>query len=279
MDSHIFISKKLKTTVELAPHDISPNITERLLYKLKKKLEGCCSRHGYIRPGSLSILKRSQGQMIKQHFNGHVRFMVTCLAEVCNPVQGHIIRGEIKNKNTLGFYAESSIEYVNPNGAVVTKPIIDIIIPRDTSIKADIDLDSVNIGDTIFIEVLGKRMHLNDNKISVIGRAVSQQTREQSMDEVEEDEDDVEDTAVTEDAADDVASEAASVSEGLVSDDEADVDEAGKKKDVKIVHIDDNSSSYETSDDDDDEDDDEDEDDEPEDEEEVTEGEEETDDD
>ena len=199
MGDQIFISKKLKTCVELSPSELTPNISERLLQKLRKQLEGSCSRYGFIKPGSLTIVKRGPGQILKQHFNGHVKFSCTCQAEVCNPVPGHIIQGQVKNKNALGFYAECFIECL-VNGKLQQRPIIDIIIPRDKTIRTDIDLELIKIGDTLNIEVLGKRMHLNDAKLSVIGRFVQEKGVKNGVDADEEDADEADELDVDGDA-------------------------------------------------------------------------------
>jgi hypothetical protein len=149
------------------------NIDEQIYNKIRTTLEGVCSRYGYIRPKSIEILKRSLGVFMKAHFNGHIKYDIVCKAEMCNPVRGMIFKAIVKNKNDLGILAENSITI---DGNVI--PILDILIPRRSAgITSDIDLDSINIGDEIFIEVLGKRYQLNDKKISIIARAVNEPSK------------------------------------------------------------------------------------------------------
>lgn len=163
----MFVPVRFKTSVHLAPMDLTSSLEETILRKLQTSLEGICSRHGYIRPGSIEIVKRSIGQFIKQHFNGHVKFEVICRAEVCNPPQNMIVEALVKNKNALGIHAESTIRMGDTD-----VPVLDIIIPkRSAGIQSEIDLEDINIGENIFVEVLGKRFQLNDRKISIIGKA------------------------------------------------------------------------------------------------------------
>jgi len=107
---------------------------------------------------------------IKQHFNGYIKFEMVCKGEVCNPANGMVIEATVKNKNALGFLAECSIDI---DGAIM--PVLDIIIPRRAAgVTSEVDLDTVNVGDVIYVQVLGKRYQLNDKKISIIGKAVNQ---------------------------------------------------------------------------------------------------------
>jgi len=155
----MFTPIRFKASIQLAPDELSSNFEENILSKIRSNLEGICSRYGYIRPGSLHILKRSMGKFIKQHFNGHITFDLICTGEACNPSQGLIVQATVKNKNVLGLLAESSI--------------LDIIIPKKAAgLGSEVNLDEINIGDTIYVMVMGKRYQLNDTKISIIGKAV-----------------------------------------------------------------------------------------------------------
>lgn len=168
----MFLPVRFKTSVHLAPKELTLDFTENLIRKLQANLEGICTRHGYVKPGSLEIVRRSVGQFVKQHFNGHLRFDVVCRAEVCNPPQNTIVDAVVKNKNELGVHAECSLR-MGENEV----PVLDIIIPkRAAGIQSEVDLNEVDTGDHIFVEVLGKRFQLNDRKISIIGRAVKSKT-------------------------------------------------------------------------------------------------------
>lgn len=159
---------RFRTSVQLAPHEMHKEFVDVLYQKLKKNLEGICSRFGYIRPGSIEIMRRSAGNFVKQHFNGHIRFEMLCKAEVCNPPQDMVLKAVVRNKNTMGLLAESFVEVNNES-----VPVLDIIIPkRAAGIASEIDLDNVEIGDEVYVSVQGKRFQLNDKKISIIGRAV-----------------------------------------------------------------------------------------------------------
>jgi len=164
----MFLPISFVSSVQLSSSELKVNFEKTIKEKITKKFEGICTKYGFIKPDSIDIQKRSVGIFSKQHFNGHIKFDLLCKAEVCNPVKGLVIEAEIRNKNALGLLAESSIE-INKKQV----PILDIIIPKKAAgIVSEIDLENVNIGDKIFVMVLGKKYQLNDEKISIIGKAV-----------------------------------------------------------------------------------------------------------
>jgi DNA-directed RNA polymerase subunit E'/Rpb7 len=164
----LFIPIKFKTSIQLNPGELDEHFEEHLIEKLQTQYEGVCSRYGFIKPGSIQIVERSMGQLMKPHFNGHIRFEMCVIAEVCNPTEGMIITAIVKNKNQLGILAESHIQLNDKK-----YPVLDIIIPKRTAgISSEIGLEALQVGDTVYVEILGKRYQLNDKKISIIGRGV-----------------------------------------------------------------------------------------------------------
>jgi DNA-directed RNA polymerase subunit E'/Rpb7 len=164
----LFIPIKFKTYVQLSPSELDSKYQERIYEKVRAVYEGTCTKFGYIKPKSIDIVKRSCGSFVKQHFNGAIRFDLICRGEVCNPVQGSIVTAIVKNKNLLGILAESTMEL---DGDIL--PILDIIVPINSAgIISDVSLDSISIGDTVDIEVMGKKYQIKDKKISIIGRVI-----------------------------------------------------------------------------------------------------------
>jgi len=162
--TELFIPIKFKTNVILKPNEINQDFDKIILKKLKAIYENVCSKYGYIKNNSIKILKRSIGTIKTQHFNGNVCFDVVCIAEICNPIQGSIIKCKVKAKNSLGLLAEGYYDKI---------PILEIIIPKiSAGIKSEVDLDTITIGQEIKIEVCGKKYQLFDKHISIIGKAI-----------------------------------------------------------------------------------------------------------
>lgn len=173
----LFLPIKFKTSIHLIPSELDAKYQERIFDKIKKTYEGVCTKHGYIKPNSIEIVKKSNGVFIKEYFNGHIRFDLQCKAEICNPVQGSIVNAIIKNKNQLGILAETIIDLDDKK-----VPILDIIVPiKSAGIISQVNLDSLQIGDTISIEVMGKKYQMNDKKISIIGRVISSTAKKEDI--------------------------------------------------------------------------------------------------
>jgi len=162
--TELFIPIKFKTNVVLKPNEINQEFDTIILKKLKSIYENVCSKYGYIKNNSIKILKRSIGVIKTQHFNGNICFDVVCIAEICNPIQGSIIKCKVKAKNSLGLLAEGYYDKI---------PILEIIVPKiSAGIQSEVNLDSVAIGQEIKIEVCGKKYQLFDKHISIIGKAI-----------------------------------------------------------------------------------------------------------
>jgi DNA-directed RNA polymerase subunit E'/Rpb7 len=167
--AELFVPIKFTTTVQLKPNEIGTNIEEIIYTKLKNNLENMCSKHGYIKKNSIKIIKRSIGHIKIPHFNGQVVYDVQCIAEICNPAQGSIIKCRVKAKNALGLLAEGYYDNV---------PILQIIIPKiSAGMQSEINIDTINISDEVNIEVCGKKFLLYDKHISIIGKVIKDKTQ------------------------------------------------------------------------------------------------------
>jgi len=180
--TELFIPIKFKCNIILNPNELDVNFENVILEKIKNNYENICSKYGYIKSNSIKIIKRSIGTIKNQHFNGNVSFDVKCIAEICNPIQGSIIKCRVKAKNSLGLLAEGFYDKI---------PILEIIVPKiSAGIQSEVDLDTISIGQEIKIEVCGKKYQLFDKHISIIGKAIKNK-------------DEVIKTAIIEDADDD----------------------------------------------------------------------------
>ena len=147
--------------VAISPGDLRPEITsfdDILLSKVKKLLEGKCSKHGYVIPDSLELLSRSMGTAEKGRFTSDFLYYLKVLGKVYNPPDGLQVEGEVIRKNKMGLY-------------VIIKDAIRIMVPRDLHIGNE-EFDSIEIGDKIIIEIKESRFQVNDTHILSIGEFV-----------------------------------------------------------------------------------------------------------
>jgi len=162
--TNIFKKYKINTLINVSLSQLSNDtIDNAVLEKIKEKYENKISKYGYIK--EISIIKRSPGIAMKEHFNSSFQFKAICCAIICNPSIDTILHATIVSSNNAGFKAE-----VKDNDKV----IIDIIIPRLTAgLNHEYDIQDLNIDDKIYIKICRKRYHYNDTKIVVIGMVVN----------------------------------------------------------------------------------------------------------
>jgi DNA-directed RNA polymerase subunit E'/Rpb7 len=163
---NIYCPNILNEKIGLKPNEFSKktSIDNLLLNKLKNKIEGRCIKQGYVKKGSLEILSRSVGKIYDGHFNGEVIYKVKFSVSVCNPPEGMNINCITHNINKMGILAG-----IGEN--IKDSPLM-VLISRHQNQHKDL-FKTLNIGDSINIEIIGKKYELNDNKIHVIGELIS----------------------------------------------------------------------------------------------------------
>jgi DNA-directed RNA polymerase subunit E'/Rpb7 len=167
MDESLFVRVIVRDVVKLSARAITGDLNKDIFQHLVEKCEGICTRHGYIRKGSIEVLKVSLGKVEMVTLNGDVSFSVQYAADVCSPAIGSTVKAKIINMNKFGLLAEAGIR--SSDG--VYTPILDIIIVRQMiTTGSDVDLDRIRINDTVTIEILGCKYDLKDKKMSVVGR-------------------------------------------------------------------------------------------------------------
>ena len=162
MKTDIFTKQILSGTIQLKPLEQNSGIDETILEKLRDKIEGKCDSFGYIKPDSVKVLKRSIGMCQPGQFNGNCNYKIAYSVEVCNPMEGMIIKCIVKNINKMGLFAEMADMEPSPVSVILAKQH-----HMDESKDA---FDAVKINDVINVEVVGKKFNYNDTIISCIGK-------------------------------------------------------------------------------------------------------------
>lgn len=241
--SKMFMPIKFNTTVQLQPKEVNTRFEEIILKKLKQNLENICSRHGFIKKDSIKIIKRSAGYFKEQHFNGNLAFDLNCIAEICNPAQDSIITCRVKGKNALGIRAEGTYE---------TFTILEVVIPKVSyGIQSEVNMDNIQIGDEIKVQVCGKKYMLYDDKISIIGKIIKDKDENIVIQENDEEDNDIIEVQQHEDLEPD---ENLIIDSGLHEESEYEDDDDSEI--VKKIHINDDEIDHQSNDEDDDEQDD-----------------------
>lgn len=226
-NNNIFYRVLLSDKVKIEPRFLSKDYRSYVTKKLKGSMEGICTKHGYIKEGSIELYKVAPGNIELIGLNGNIVYDVYYYADICNPLIGNVIKATVTNVNKFGILAEVS-------------NILEIIIAKNSvNITHDngVDLDNIQIGNQVMVEVIGKKFELNDKKISIVGKITTgsghNSKKKLNKDDLVktgvEDDDDAEDI--------DVVPEVGGGDEGDDDDEEdEDVDEAEELDDEEEYH-------------------------------------------
>jgi DNA-directed RNA polymerase subunit E'/Rpb7 len=147
--------------VSLTPRDLrSPikSLDAVLEGKLRSRLEGKCSRHGFVLSDSVRVLSRSMGSVDRGRFTGNVLFHVQAEGKVLNPSDKTILDGEVIRKNKMGLY----LNY---------RDGIRIQVPRDLNLDETLreKFETIQIGDVVRVTLKKSLFQINDEYILTNG--------------------------------------------------------------------------------------------------------------
>lgn len=151
----IYFNCVLNRKIIIEPKYLNKNIDQYIENYLKKKIEGSCIHEGYVKPDTVKILKKSAGMLIGSRFTGDITYDIAYTASICNPVIGNVI--------------ECTIKFINKLGILCTAGPINIIISRQFHINSE-ELNHLQTGDLIKVEVLASKFSLNDKEIKIIAK-------------------------------------------------------------------------------------------------------------
>lgn len=154
----LFIKSSIQTTLFIPFYAIGSNIKDILEKELKERYEGKCIREGYVRPNTIKIIQFSSGICR----GNDVVFDVLYQAFICYPMEGTKIVIEITNITKAGIRGKSR-DTLSP---------IDVFVARDHHVN-DESFNTYQVGNEVYVEIIGHRYEINDKTISVIAELLS----------------------------------------------------------------------------------------------------------
>lgn len=156
-------------SVHLPARAVGRNVADVVEERARADLEGLCGPHGFVRPGSATVLRRSPGRAVDVDFGRSYSFDLRVRAEVCNPIPGTRVRALVQAHNKIGVLAEAG--FFDARGSLV--PILEIVVVADTvMVRNEVPVAALGVGDEVAIEILGRVFELHDTRIRAFGRTV-----------------------------------------------------------------------------------------------------------
>jgi DNA-directed RNA polymerase subunit E'/Rpb7 len=160
----VFKTVYMDQRVALSPSEFSKaaaDIDSYLLSKIRKKLEGQCCMHGYVRPGSTRILARSMGQAEHGRFTGDFIFQCKIKIACLLPYVNQVFECRILTMNKLGAYV-----LIVEEGRL--REAMRILVPRDLHLGNE-EFDNLQVGQGVRVRLLRSRFQTNDAYIQGVG--------------------------------------------------------------------------------------------------------------
>jgi DNA-directed RNA polymerase subunit E'/Rpb7 len=173
-----FFETVLEDIVKLEPSKCDKNFKYNIKSYLVSKYEGICSKFGYIKNDSIEVITNYVGKVELQTFHGYVNFNVKFKASICNPAVGSVFKCTVQNSNSFGILANV---YLSSG-----ETLMNIIIPKQsTTISNSSHIDTVSIGDEVFVELIGKKYQLNSKTISAIAKLIDSSDSRINMEDID----------------------------------------------------------------------------------------------
>jgi hypothetical protein len=163
----VYIKSILTMKVVLPITEVGKNMRGNLEKIISKRTEGKCIAEGFIRPGSVNVIRYSSGVVNQQYVDFNVVF--ECM--ICHPVEGMLIECDVKTITKAGIHAE----VLDNTGAIP----ITVFVARDHHFT-DKNFKNIKENAKITIRVVGVRYELNDPYICVIGKLVDRKNEAES---------------------------------------------------------------------------------------------------
>lgn len=162
MSDSIFTTCILIERVHIQPRYLNRNLLKSITNALVNNVEGRCTRHGYVRTGSVFIVEVLDG-CIQMEAGSVTVFDVRFKADVCNPLVHSVVVCHVENVNNYGALATNAIG----------DRILEIIIPSEPRFfEHKKPVSEVVPGDTLHVVIKGKRFQLHQASITCVGQIV-----------------------------------------------------------------------------------------------------------
>ncbi len=156
----LYVQQTLDKMVYISSNDLNSDIDKNINLKLNNDLNGICIKEGFVKPNTIDIILRSEGNMKISNFKAVVYYNVKYNVMICNPIEGQIIECMVSevNKSNITCYIET--EETSP---------LNIFLSKQHHLGND-EYAKIKSGDKIKIRVLAKKFQYLDKQILVIGQ-------------------------------------------------------------------------------------------------------------
>jgi DNA-directed RNA polymerase subunit E'/Rpb7 len=159
--------------ISLYPTDLNKDIDNIILNKLKKTYEGYCKDNCFVLNNSVKIISRKIGNIETHENKNIVKYNIKYSCDIISPSKGEQINIKVNNINKMGIigYIKIDEKYIisSKSNDFDNSPLI-VIIPND--MIQNYNLNDINIGQELKVEILGYRIKFGNKKIQIVCKIV-----------------------------------------------------------------------------------------------------------
>jgi DNA-directed RNA polymerase subunit E'/Rpb7 len=157
MTSNIYTERLIEKKVSINFNELTKNVDDLLLKKLKNLYENKCNESGFIQKDSIVLLRRTNGYISQYLDLSNIQFDIIFKCMICNPSPNLIVSCKI-------------IEIIKP-GLIAELFPLSIIIPSQLHTNKTL-FSSLSIGDDVTIKIMDSKFKKNEKEIQAVGLLV-----------------------------------------------------------------------------------------------------------
>lgn len=165
---------KQYTRISIEPYHMNSDIKNNMKIVLKKKVEKRCNHNGFV-DEVYKILEYSDGRMPPENLNAAAIYDITYHCKICMPIENTILIGMVRVINQeLVVAINGPIMFFLPKEHVDNNvwDIPDGYMNKNSKKK-------LSTGDYVKIQIIEKRINMNDSQIKSIGKLLDLATMEE----------------------------------------------------------------------------------------------------
>lgn len=152
----LYIDSIIHHVVYVPITDVASNIKSVIQKVSANALEGKCCIHGFVCPGSCTVISYSSGEIRGSNIKYNV--VLSCL--ICNPPEEFKLQCNVTSVTKVGIKATAIDNH---------SPLV-VFLSRDhMRIQQNESFENISVNDNINVKIVGTRFELNDPSVTAIG--------------------------------------------------------------------------------------------------------------
>ena len=165
------VKQIFNNNISIYPSDLNKDIDNIILSKLKKTYEGYCKDNCFVLNNSIKLINKSLGKIETHENKNIIKYDIKYSCDVISPTKGEQMNIKVENINKMGIigYIEIDDKYSVSEKPFENSPLL-VMVPNDEI--NNYNVNDINIGQKLKVEILGYRIKFRNDKIQVISKIV-----------------------------------------------------------------------------------------------------------